>query len=103
MANDAKPEHSPTPWTARGNAIYCDSYGDPTYSDSWPIATTNKPSHVLDGISTKNAAHIVRCVNVHEALVEALELANAWFMARNMTKTALLETKILDALALTKP
>lgn len=56
---------TPTPWaTGIQGDIFKDGYGD--------IANcTNSNAHA-------NAAHIVRCVNSHEALVEALEILSNW-------------------------
>jgi len=59
-------EHTPTPWYNIANDIYHESeYG------SDPIASVcGECSFNQD---QANAAHIVKCVNMHDELVEALE------------------------------
>ena len=65
-----KSAHTPTPWTNNGQSIIVSSDGD-----ICQLFYTHK-----DGIDDQfpnakaNAAFIVRAVNSHEALVEALEL-----------------------------
>lgn len=59
-------EHTPTPWYSIGNDIYHESeYG------SDPIASVcGECSFTQDHA---NAAHIVKCVNMHDELVEAIQ------------------------------
>ena len=58
-------EHTPTPWVARDEYIYD--------KDRNEIATTTT-SGFHYSTDEANAAHIVKCVNMHDELVEALRL-----------------------------
>lgn len=70
--------HTPTPWTQ--------DVMDILNEDGTQIATTSYAGFLGNYSDEDNAAHIVRCVNLHDELVEALkqslELAN---IAEGMT------------------
>lgn len=63
-------EHTPTPWIV----------DTVTYGDIWIVADKEswvpRICHIPD-YSEANAAHIVKCVNMHDELVEALKQAYA--------------------------
>ena len=65
--------HTPTPWhvnralTRDGSALWANVYSE-TNDDSYNII-----AHMQDGDKLANASFIVRAINAHEALVEALE------------------------------
>ena len=69
------PTHTPTPWKYReGWECYqlCSANG-------MPIGLTDYPSdgrNIFREEAEANAAHIVRCINVHDQLVEALRLVD---------------------------
>jgi hypothetical protein len=64
-------KHTPTPWTADGFDVEC---GLTTICTTYPDAHGIEPYGVDNNqIAEANAAHIVRCVNSHAALVAALE------------------------------
>lgn len=56
-------KHTPTPWNFEGRAVYSQTEGE----DICIVDSGNRK------VDVANAAHIVRCVNSHEALVKALE------------------------------
>ncbi len=58
-------KHTPTPWAHNGARIHGCKNEYPT------IAVVAKAAE--DGVEVDDAAHIVRCVNSHEALVKALK------------------------------
>ena len=60
--------HTPTPWNARGLAI-C--------KGNSLIAVMGQDDGIKfsEKTSLANASHIVKCVNLHDELVKALELA----------------------------
>ena len=66
-------QHTPTPWNKKyqGNLI-----------------RDKNDSVLAEVIDTSNAAFIVRAVNSHDALVEALELAGECFGQHNLLSTA---------------
>jgi hypothetical protein len=59
-------KHTSTPWELSGTDIRCSSGG---------IANVHDPEDPLHRTKTNiaNAQHIVKCVNLHDELVEALE------------------------------
>lgn len=68
----SKTTHTPTPWTAKGHSIW----GPPV-----TCKLDKKPHHEIvcntmagrdNGEDLANAAHIVKCVNQYDELVEAL-------------------------------
>lgn len=64
-----KATHTPTPWTV-GDVI---DYAIWTMDRSECIANCHGKSVLhFDDLASANAAHIVTCVNSHDALVEAL-------------------------------
>jgi hypothetical protein len=66
MTNETK--HTPTPWFA-GTECSEDYY----YSGYCIGTAINKADVCFYGVEKANAAHIVRCVNSHDALVGALK------------------------------
>jgi hypothetical protein len=67
-------QHTPTPWIATSDCHYdAASYLIETQDGKLVIATCHEgdADEVLD--CSANAAHIVKCVNSHDALVEALK------------------------------
>lgn len=62
----SKTTHTPTPWEAESDSVWHEDFGR--------VALLAAPHHP-DGekIASANAAHVVKCVNSHDALVEALE------------------------------
>jgi hypothetical protein len=67
-------KHTPTPWQIGSkvpNFIYArDGLDIIAQCDSWNESTRAEEN--------ANAAHIVRCVNAHDALVAALELCDGY-------------------------
>lgn len=61
-----KTKHTPTPWFNRGKIIRAASGKNDELSVS--IARTNDPT-----MCEVNAAHIVKCVNMHDELIKAYE------------------------------
>lgn len=66
--------HTPLPWGSRGVDGYIIAIAREGYM---PHATVHsaKPNHTLSFEDLQNAAFIVRAVNSHQELVEALKLA----------------------------
>lgn len=65
--------HTPTPWQSRVNAIYRPPENDG--GESISIATTSTMgsfNKVSPAVRAANAAHIVKCVNMHDDLVDVL-------------------------------
>lgn len=60
-------EHTKTPWNYQGHLIFAAA----THGE--PFITCEAREEMI-----ANAAHIVKCVNMHDELVEALERTNAW-------------------------
>lgn len=62
-------KHTPTPWIYDGYEVYSDD------CEYHPVANST-PNHTCrdDEEGIANAAHIVKCVNMHDELVEALKL-----------------------------
>ena len=60
-------KHTPTPWVAIDEYIYS--------QDRFEIGTTTTSGFDY-GTDDANAAHIVKCVNMHDELVEALKEIN---------------------------
>jgi len=95
---ESEQEHTPTPWQAANNWIMrrhptcdvrvavCDAYTAP-----------KQPSDPRD---RANAMHIVRCVNSHESLVDALQQVNTWLVAPAVDKETVSEMQkiVVDAL-----
>lgn len=74
----ADPKVSPRPWIIRPR---CDGALD-IVNDSGCIAHVTRfesGKFITGGVSEANAAHIVRCVNAHDGLVQALEECKALF------------------------
>ena len=74
----ADPKVSPRPWIIRPR---CDGALD-IVNDSGCIAHVTRfesGKFITGGVSEANAAHIVRCVNAHDGLVEALEALSFTF------------------------
>lgn len=73
-------KHTPTPW------VWIE--GDPDIFTLWnnkevPLAAVKSPIWHEDRLcgsleAAANAAHIVKCVNMHDELVEALEIAETY-------------------------
>lgn len=72
-----KPKHTPTPWQI-GAEKPCAIYSKTArikVGETAPYAITDSPAIPLansDEEMEANAAHIVKCVNLHDELVEAL-------------------------------
>lgn len=94
---DTKPKHSPTPWTSCDDVIY-----DILDADGRGVAECRNGMGQLT--APGNPKHIVRCVNAHDALVEALEAAQIYIAIRSTAfpdKLVML-ARIRAALALAK-
>lgn len=63
MKTEVKQTHTPTPWEAHEGQDYNHVYGGDHDHSGNPIAEVAK---------FEDAAYIVKCVNAHEGLVEAL-------------------------------
>jgi len=63
--------HTPTPWEQVGQHI--------SDGDCGEIASTSDSNFEYD-VDLANAAHIVKCVNLHPELIEALRFARCKFM-----------------------
>lgn len=59
-------KHTPTPWHNKYYYIYDENGND----------IADSISSKSFGLSEANAAHIVKCVNMHDELVEALKVSN---------------------------
>lgn len=77
------PEHTPTPWyfVPTGDRMkkkYCQPFGVTTYEKN-PTLIAGVFGDVRGGesVAKTNAHHIVHCVNNHDALVEALGIAES--------------------------
>lgn len=84
--------HTPTPWTYR-EAIILGST-----RKQWVVEDADKERTICGQIlNEENAAHIVRCINSHDALVEALNDAiqaiDTHIVAYPMAKTKLPELR----------
>lgn len=91
MTNETK--HTPTPWRVEADTTLiwgdCNPDDNSTRGMGYPIAKCNiNPSgnwstgpYADEGAA--NAAHIVKCVNLHDELVEALKQAYAVSRAHN--------------------
>lgn len=72
-------KHTPTPWVATSNESYWvivpEARGE---NDPYEIGDvcSSYPSSKDQGLQQANAAHIVKCVNLHDELVEALRECN---------------------------
>ena len=70
MTQNKETAHSPLPWTMEGNEDGCGVV------DGYSIISSPKgkmPKYVADMVNDSNdAAHIVKCVNSHDVLVESL-------------------------------
>lgn len=64
-------KHTPTPWVADENAIN-DNMG-------FEIALITSDMRTWEE-DDANTAHIVKCVNLHDELVEALEIAETYHL-----------------------
>lgn len=80
MSTETKPKHSPTPWReVTGNdGAYIE--GQPMMVGSVPApCTIARVDYGTLAQSAVDRAHIVACVNAHDALVEALvSIAPLW-------------------------
>ena len=88
------PKHTPTPWVARGLAIYQrEKWSDGTDTGSRYIAQVQSASSDSldeDGTDASNAEFIVRAVNSHDALVAALRSVLDTFDRQNVPLPAYL-------------
>jgi hypothetical protein len=66
--------HTPTPWSASGSIIRSEK--------GFGIADTDPMNNGASEVDIANAAHIVRCVNSHDELVDLLreveEIVGSW-------------------------
>lgn len=72
---------TPRPWKRYDNTV------GPGADDSWRITAFTK--HDIAKVRTEtNAAHIVKCVNLHDELIECLKLASyeVWEMSNGLAK-----------------
>lgn len=80
--------HTPAPWNVHPNysMTICageDSDGDAciiSICQSRSISTPSVYSYPKYSIQEANAQHIVKCVNMHDELLEALEVARDYFV-----------------------
>lgn len=63
-------KHTPTPWESQNNVIFGD-VDNPEHDGDSPYI--GKLEGQLEDDNKANAAHIVKCVNVHDELLEALK------------------------------
>lgn len=69
-------KHTPTPWKAVSNESYWTIVPENRRDDSpYQIGDvcSSYPYNKDQGLQQANAAHIVKCVNLHDELVEALQ------------------------------
>lgn len=60
--------HTPTPW----KIVYAYMTGDTKFPLHYIRSENSPQSNICHGGNLANAQHIVKCVNSHDALVEAL-------------------------------
>lgn len=65
-----QPKHTPTPWRAELSTIY-----GPLIE---PLNPDGPDDPICSVINKPDAAYIVRCVNAHEAMLEALKATRDW-------------------------
>lgn len=106
-------QHTPTPWRAAINmdgrhqafSIMADSPA--FHKDEWPyqplIAQTlhGKGCATLE-VARANAAHIVKCVNLHDELIEALDMIFSTGVATSINPDGVWATKARAVLAKVK-
>lgn len=74
MTNETK--HTPTPWNAEHNDHYWTIVPESrSENDPYQIGDvcSSYPGEMNQGLQQANARHIVKCVNMHDELVEALK------------------------------
>ena len=64
--------HTPTPWTRMGTIIFCPEPGPYIGQTRALVGKNDNECFQNEEIAKANAAHIVKCVNSHYELVEAL-------------------------------
>ena len=74
-------KHTPTPWVLGPNGL---DIRDGKHEDK--IVTVDYVDHIASEQQEANAAHIVKCVNAHDGLVEALRLAYKDIIKAHETK-----------------
>ena len=90
MKIETKPQHTPTPWKLDGNDIVVDAQG--MIACAYGFIVNGKAIRTPETFA--NAAFIVRAVNSHEALINALKVAEA--SARVQGATLNIEAKLRD-------
>lgn len=83
-----KTKHTPTPWKFDGESIN-DLQGNTV---AFPRSGGFMPGHRDENLRA-NAAHIVKCVNLHDELVDALALCQKDFKGTNAQ-----QIKVIDLL-----
>lgn len=77
-------KHTPTPWTFKQDPKTGDcgitAVGVGILAETY--AEIRRAHEYATGESHANAAHIVKCVNMHDELVEALEIAETYRMTK---------------------
>ena len=87
-------KHTPTPWTLEGRNILGAAH-DGSMRCIAPVSGQSPAN------ADANAAHIVRCVNAHDALVESLSGLIEWMEQHHPTAASNI-SKARAALALAK-
>lgn len=90
LVEPSKAAHSPTPWVANGVKITVAN--DPTIFERLITEVCGECAGTQD---RANAAHIVRCVNAHEELLEALERTSV-FALELMDRAAKIDRMLLE-------
>ena len=70
------PKHTPGDWILSGNTAYSESCKDRGHLFECNLSTG---THIPDDQNEANAEYIVRCVNSHDALLEACKQAERDF------------------------
>ena len=93
-------KHTPTPWAVSDDGGPCIE----TEGGGRTVAILGEDPQMTEGEHKANAAHIVRCVNTHAALLAALKRIAVGTTFGNSTEPAwVLNTIALDAIALATP
>lgn len=77
----AAPEHSPLPWHTKGRTVCCTEKGSIASCLVGRQEMDDGFSLTTEADAEANAALIVKCVNTHDALVEALAVFVACYDA----------------------
>lgn len=70
-------KHTPTPWSVKPTSLWTDTPWRIEGADGFSACLVYGDGALNKGTTVANAAHIVKCVNAHDALVQRLqELVN---------------------------